>query len=351
MRLRLLLAALLALPAALAAQAERLLPDSGWSVRPHAALDLWYHGMAIVGLFDSTAGLPLYNSEYVAAVRRAKAAAGIVTLLDSLTPVLQRDFRRVDDPELFHFMPLYFPRAAPERMLAALDAVARDRTFDTVATRADVRLGVASVAVQIRDRNRRRFLERFVAGLESEWQRFYRAYWERQRRELQQDYAAVGDMWRERLGPSLARFLSRARLEGGEIFPSPPLGVEGRLDIRDRADGEDNMVAVWFPLRADRAELATFAVLKELCFALVDDVVAGSVRRSELEALRGRAAVRCGALVLEFYEPTMVALYRRVFLRAGGAPEASAAALAFERLYPVPAEVYERLREAVRQRD
>jgi hypothetical protein len=105
------------------------------------------------------------------------------------------------------------------------------------------------------------------------------------------------------------------------------------------------------PLGTDAPEASVFAFLKELCFLLVDDRVlgGGALDEFELEDLRRRAAVRCGSLILEFYAPTMAARYRRVFLDAVGAEE-SYTNEAFERVYFLAPEQFERLREAVRRR-
>lgn len=326
-------------------------PDSGWTVRASAAADLWFHGMAVARLYDAERPLPLYNAEYVERVQAVKRERGISTALDSVGPAIRRQFFRSDARDFFHFVPLYFARTRPQRMLTALDAVANRRIRDTILNQPDVRLAAAAVATQMTARGARRLVGQFVEALQNEWDRFYEEYWQEWRNAEADRYSEIREMWATRLGPSLTPFLSRARLEGGVIVPSPPLGLEGRMDEGDSFDGYDNLVAVWLPPGAHGADHSTFAVLKELCFALVNRVpmsVTGSSR--EQEAVRARAAVRCGHLLLEFYEPTLLARYRRVFLESLGEAEPQRPVEAFERLYPLPAEVYDALREAVRRK-
>lgn len=337
--------------APVAAQQRAEQADSGWVVYASPAVDLWFHGMAVLGLYDQDAPLPFYNEAYTEEVREAKRARGLVTALDSLGPELRRDFFRAGAPELFHFMPMYFPRTRASRMLTALRAVADMRLRDTILTRPDVLLGASTVARQLQDRDVRRLLGRFATALENEWRLFYGEYWESRSREQSDRYLEIRDMWTTRLGPALAPFLSRARLEAGMILPSPPLGLEGRLDDGDPTNGGYNLVAVWLPPGEYGADRSTFAVLKELCFVLANRVripVTGA--GGEQHALQARAAVRCGHLLLEFYEPTLLARYRRVFLEARGQGDAERPVEAFERLYALPPRVYDALREEIRRR-
>lgn len=343
---------LVLLPAGAAAQLDRdsLSPQSGWVVRSSAAADLWFHGMAVAGLTDVEALLPLYSRVYLDSIRAAKAARGLTTRLDSAAADLKRDFQRDGVLEILHFVPLYFPEATPERLVWVLRAVARERLEDTSLAQSDVRLGVGILAATLRRREQRRFLERFVDALDREWESFYRDYWEALQAGRAERYRAVQTVWDSVLVPSLGGFLRRARMEGGVIFPSPALGAEGRMDDGDRFDPRDNLVAVWFPLDTDGPGPTVFAVLKELCYPLLDTALRSLWGdRAQVEWVRARAVIRCGALLLEFYAPALVPRYRRVFLDAAGVAGAATAG-AFESAYPLDRETFEALREAIRRR-
>lgn len=357
MRTLLLVIVLVAAPAALTAQGRRTDPDSGWVVRSNAGLDLWYHGMALAGLYDTTARLPLYNPRYVALMRRVRAEHGVRTLLDSLAPQLARDFQRLDQQSLFHFMPLQFPPMPAESLLASLRQASERRLAQPPTSgrqrsqREQQRsLGVALMSLQLQNRRTRQFLEEFVRALQSEWELFYATYWQQAQQLRMDSYAEINDMWRDQLDVPLKQFLSRVDLQAGVIYPSAALGFEGRLEPGDPDDPTDNKVAVWFPPQEDGADYATFAVLRELCFVVVDQVMAGAERNNrELDELRGKTAVRCGELLLEFYAPTLLARYRRTYLAAGGRASAESPGHAFAEMYAIPEDVYARLRAAVRR--
>jgi len=74
-----------------------------------------------------------------------------------------------------------------------------------------------------------------------------------------------------------------------------------------------------------------------------------AVDPADLQDLRRRAAVRCGADIMQFYAPVLASGYRRVFLDAVGAEESSTVS-AFERVYALKPEVEELVREQIRRR-
>ena len=81
-----------------AQQAEPQEPAAGWELMSSPQVDLWYHGLALVG-FDQIEGLPLYNVLYVQRVQEARDSAGVSTKLDQLAASLLDEFE--DDP-VFH---------------------------------------------------------------------------------------------------------------------------------------------------------------------------------------------------------------------------------------------------------
>ncbi|MFQ6046381.1 MAG: hypothetical protein ACE5PT_08495 [Gemmatimonadales bacterium] len=318
----------------------------GWRIRRAPAVDLWYHGMAAAGLDDPEAPLPLYSADYAARMRDIKQDLGVRTALDSLGKELAAEFSEADMPELFHFLPLYFQGVEVASLLDALTLVAQRRTRDSTLQRRGLRFGVAVVARGTQRKEERRLLEKFVGALRDEWLLFYQGYLESRSGEDSTFVAGVQALWDSVLGPGLEPFLSSAGLRGGTIYVSPAVGPEGRLVLGDMAEGVGHVVAVGVPAEASNPDVVAFAALKELCFAFLDEAVA---RGSEFEDERAHAAVRCGALLLEFYAPILTARYRRAFLTLGGSPEARSVG-AFESMYPLTPEVYEALRRAIRRR-
>ncbi len=311
-------------------------PDGGWRLQAAAQTNLWFHAMAVIAADQPG---PLVKQE-----------RGVYpTTLDSLAPKLRADIGDGRNLETLHFVPLYFPRAGPEQMLGALRAVAKRRTGDEQLAAREVQFGAFVVGQTLQKGSERRLLEALVDVMEREWEVFYRDYWEERQAEAEARSDAMQEMWDSAVAPQLADYLERRRLTAGIVMPSPALGPEGRIVDVAALDPSDQVVAVQEPLSATGPDAAVFAFVKELCFLLLDDALPGEEEAAtvdEREDLRRRAAVRCGALLLEFYAPAQVARYRRVFLDAVGAEE-SATVAAFERVYDLDPAVFRRIREQI----
>jgi hypothetical protein len=327
--------------------AERRRPAARWLVQPRTQADLWFHALAVIQA-DQPGPLGLYSAEYAGQIRTIKQELGVYpTLLDSLAPKLRKAMAEGSD--VMHFVPLYFPRASAERMIEVLKAVARRRTNDPRLVGQDVRNGVQVMTQVTEDGRARRLLEDLVEVMEDEWNVFFRDYVKQLHTEQETRYAAIQSMWDSLFVPQLGPYLERRRLNAGSVFPSPALGPEGRIVDLDGFSAADQVVAVQLPLSTSGPAPSVFAFLKELCFLIVDDrmLLQYAEDAADLEDMRRRAAVRCGHMLLELYSPILVGSYRRVFLDAVGAEESSTVA-AFERVYPLSAEVLERVRGQIR---
>lgn len=329
----------------------RITRNGGWSIRPQPHTDLYYHALAVVAA-DEGGPLGLYSAEYARRIREIKQELGIYpTLLDSVAPQIREQFARDSVLQTLHFLPLYVPEADTERLIRLLRAAAKRNAGDPAIRGPEMRIGILALRQVAERGGGRRAMELLADAMEREWRVFYRDYWDRYFAEHEQQFVAMQALWDSVLAPPLDRYLQRRRLTSGTVMPSPGLGPEGRIVDLDEAVPDDQVVGVQFPLTGNRPELTVFAFLKELCFLLIDDrEIARQVRdRSTLEDVRRRAAVRCGALVLDFYAPTLTSTYRRTFLDAVGAEE-SATVSAFERVYALRPEIYESVREAIRRR-
>jgi hypothetical protein len=295
----------------------------------------------------------LYSADYARHIREAKQELGIYpTKLDSIASDLRRSVEEVrNNTDMVHFIPLYFPRATPMRMLEALRAVARGRPDRAGIGGGDVRFGMVVANQTFVTGHDRRVLREIIDVAENEWEVFYRDYWGRMDEQLETRYSAVQSVWDSAFAPQLGSYLSRRRLTAGLVVPSPPLGPEGRIVDMDEYVATDQTVSVQVPLDADSPNGTVFAFLKELCFLLIDDrdLVDFAEDDQALEDLQRTAAVRCGSLILQFYAPTLAAPYRRAFLDAVGATEGYTVA-AFERVYALEPEVFDILREQIRRR-
>jgi len=329
-------------------------PLTSWSVESKPQVDLWFHVLAVAAA-DEPGPLGMYSADYAQHIREVKQELGIYpTRLDSIAGDLRRAIAGIGDsvPRTnIHFLPLYFPRAEPMRMLEALRVVARGRVDRAGIGGRDVQYGMILSSRIFLAGGDRRVLRDLVDAAEDEWEVFYRDYWRRASDVLEPRYQAVQQLWDSLFAPQLEPYLVRSRLTAGLIMPSPPLGPEGRIIDDDEYVPTDQTVSVQVPLDSDSPNETVFAFLKELCFLLIDDrdLEDFAENAQAMEDLRRTAAVRCGSLILQFYAPTLAAPYRRAFLDAVGATEGYTVA-AFERVYALEPEIFDILREQIRRR-
>ena len=96
----------------------------GWSFQDDAFAELWFHGLAVIGL-HGFGTLPLYDPTYALAVREERAGAGLApTPLERQRATFLAAFQGDDAFEVVHFVPLYLAGADPEAALRALRTVA-----------------------------------------------------------------------------------------------------------------------------------------------------------------------------------------------------------------------------------
>jgi hypothetical protein len=240
-----------------------------WTLVEAPHVDLWFHGLAVVG-FGGFGPLPLYDAGYAARMRRVKDSLGVSpTVLDRQAERLRSAFEQDSNFEVLHFVPLYFAAADREGMLEALRAVARQRAGIPSVTDARTRFGAAAVASVLRSPEERRLLGELVDALDREWRQFYGGYWAQRSERAAPRVAALQAEWDARFAPALAGYLSELRLDRGIVFLSPALGSDGRIFEGDPADRGDNLVAVRFPEADDAADLPLHAAMRELCYPAV----------------------------------------------------------------------------------
>ena len=316
----------------LSAQGSTPSLDSGWVVLSEPRVDLWYHGLAVVG-FGETDDSSMYDVEYLERVRATKQELGIYpTPLDERAEKLREEFEKDRAFELFHYVPLYFPRASRERMLQALMAVADQRTRDSTIAGRDTRAGMRLLEAQFRERGQRRWLREFVEFLQEEWDLFYGDFREQTAAGDATYLAVMSRRWDTEVEPAISEFLIEEQLDSGLIYIAPALGLEGRMFEGSSFQRTVHALAVWAPPWNDpRASL--FSAVREMCYS-----AAGTALRSAGEMLSPemvtRAAVQCGSRLLQNSSPALAAEYRSVFLRAAGV-EASGGevAAAFQEAY------------------
>ncbi len=327
------------------AQAE----DGGWIVVSAPQVDLWYHGMAVVG-FDHGNESSIYSSDYVDRVRAEKERLGIYpTALDLAADDLRTELELDDAFRSLHFLPLHFVDATPRRMLHALATIADRNTSDNGALGLDTGVGLGFTVNAIRSEGQLDVLGRFVSALQEEWRVFFDAYWNET---VQPDFAAHSELqneWDAQAGDALRGFLTSRAMAEGLIFVSPALGQNGRLVQANALEGLNNAVAVWSPRGPSNGAIISAAV-REMCFTVVDRrvLVAGVRSGMDPQVVGSRGSVRCGAMLFEAHNPAFLPEYERTFLRiAGGDVEDGDLTDAFERAYDVDERVISALQRHI----
>ena len=344
------IAAAPAIPAA--AQPPAATPS--WRVTTLDQVDLWYHGVALLGV-----GVPepagLYDAAYAPAVRRTKARLRVAaTPLERASRDLASTFEREPAFEIIHFLPLYFAASDWPAMLQALRTLAGDDGLARGRTDPRTSRAVGALAAILPQPAQRTALRRFGELLDEEWRVYLRDETRRAAGRHAAQARALEQRWNAEFAPGLARYLAQIGRAHGTIVLTSALGREGRTVERIGDATAGALVAIAAP-RADTPEettAAAFDVLRELCFATAR-VVGDRPGEPPVDAMTAELAsriiaVRCGALVLQRYLPQHRAAYQARFLalRMPAAPPDSTTDR-FERAFPLPSQVAHRLALAI----
>ncbi len=328
----------LALGAApLAAQEAPGAESASWRVLPLPHVDLWYHGLAVVG-FDGSGPDLLYDPAYRARVRQLMEQLGVYpSALDRNAPGLAAAFQSDEAFELLHFVPLYFASAGPDRMLAALTQVAE--TGETAVEDPVAQFGAGIVGQLLPEDRQRAVLLDFTEALLETWNTWFEDSWTRSVLDRRVDLATLQAAWEQRFAGPLRPYLARHAMDQGALIVSPQVGLEGRVFSGAPADRTDNLVVVHLPPRGETLEAALHFAVRELCFPAARAAMeaAGPMPADRLaaSARSTRAAVRCGDLLLQRVAPGEAPAYRRSFVPATAATSEEATREAFERAYPL----------------
>jgi hypothetical protein len=347
----LLLSVLIGPPAA--AQAPRT-TTAAWRVTTSDPVDVWYHGVALLGYGGAEPAM-LYDPGYAAAARRTRSRLGLAeTPLDRAAPSVARTFAADPAFELVHFLPLYFIDGDWAALHAALRRLAVPGGVGTGTADPATDRTLAAIAVAVPDPAQRTALWNFADLLDDEWRVYLRSEAHRTAGPRAALANALEYRWNDTFAPALAPYLTRIHRTQGTIVLSPALGREGRSVARTGRPDAGALVAVALPRSIEAASIddAAFDVLRELCFAtartVTDSRDSAPIDPAAGERESRTIAVRCGALVLERYLPRLRAAYqaRFVALQQPAAPPDTTTAR-FARVFPVPSDVERRLARAL----
>jgi len=288
-----------------------------WVVRPSPAAELWYHAMALTGT-QGFGALPLYDAGYPAAVRAERAKRGMaMTALERSAGEFRLAFEADSAFEMLHFLPLAAVSASPDQLLGEVVPQVGYTLLQTPGQRAT--------------------LDRFASSVRTEM-----SAWRDERAlrggTMPAALAAIEERWTA-VAAAIAPYLARYQLTSGIILPIPGLGLDGRLV--PSSQGSPALIAVQLPRDPARAADAAFFAVRELCYPAVREALRQSggqpADRREAEQLSGRAAVRCGAMLLDGAGPELARGYQAAFLPGGGD---------FSSAFPIPGAVHSALARA-----
>jgi len=342
----------LILPAPVEAQES----NGQWALGADAVVDLWFHGLAMSGV-QTGAGLPLYDLRYRGRFVAARQAAGAeATPLEAAAAEVQGAMRSDPAFEVLHFVPLYFPGVGGDQLIAALRQVAS--SDDPLPSIHDpmARFGATAVAGILHTPTQRRALGRYLDLLEAERASFYSQFAAELHRGFQAEAPQLQTRWNQEVASALWPYLIRYSLERGRLTVSPTLGLDGRILEGDRSNPWDNQLVVgWNPDHLSDPDGALFADLvsrsaRELCFPAVRRAMnsAGISPSDPAQGaeISGRAATRCGDLLLNQYLPAYGPDYR-MWASALGVSGPSADPAAFAAAFPLEPGLEQALLEAL----
>ncbi len=329
-------------------------PGARWSVAADPSMDLWFHGMALIGV-QGPGGAPLYHVGYASEVGGEKDRRGIgPTPLDRALPALRAAVAGEEELELLHFLPLYFPGVSRSGLLQAVEAISVAGSGVPAVTDPRAEFGATAIASIIRDPAQREVLGVFAQALAEEWDLFYGAYWRDRQVASEAAMTQAARTFNGNVLSPAAPFFRRFGLQAGRLMPSPPVGLEGRILAGGPSNPWDNQVVIGIRGSVDDPNglvtEITARFLKEVCYPAVREAMAASgvaVSDPAVEArMSSDAATGCGAMVLDRFVPSMSREYRTWALDARGAVTTSPTE-SFQEAFPLPPALEQALLELI----
>lgn len=318
-----------------AAPLDRVNAGVTWPVKTREHVDLWLHAFAL--LVDDTATVPLFARGYRDELTVAKNSRNIYTGLDSSRASLAATLKAKPELEGAQFVALYF--GSWEEMRQAFDYFLKADGDPNKAGNREVQGIVAFLASQFPKADGREFARRLLAGVESERDKFYHAWWIEQQRARTPGLAAVDSLWQRTWRPQLQRYLNHTQQASGDLILSLTLGGEGRSVPAGKSASQ---YAVAWPRTADSAEVALFTFVHEAAgvisnVAVNDNLTPAQMREGAGTRLSSAGLVRGGALLMARIDAAAAERYARYYLTQMGRTVPATGALAvLEAAFPMP---------------
>ena len=325
---------------------QEVIGQTPWPVKTRYVVDLWLHGLAMLGTDSSRT--PPFRRDYRDEMIVAKNSRNILTQLDQNAEMLQHGLRV--NPRLMDGARLALREGSWEEMgndiaafLTSGDDSASGRKRASVLTTwkraprtseetTDMMAALGSVYRTDADRE---WLKVFALSLTDEHSKFYEQYWRERQRALRPSLAAVDTEFSQRYLKQFRSYLRGVQLPTGEIVLSLPLGGGGQSIFQGQ-----HSIAIGFPSTADSSLAAVYEFAHEVASPVAEQAVRERIAPAEFRAglgaqLESPAKVRGGAMLLQRAVPELVAGYERYYLAEARVAASGDVDSAFVRAFPL----------------
>ncbi len=325
---------------------QEVIGQTPWPVKTRYVVDLWLHGLAMLGTDSS--GTPPFRRDYRDEMIVAKNSRDILTQLDQNAEMLQHGLRV--NPRLMDGARLALREGSWEEMgndiaafLTSGDDSASGRKRPSVLTTwkraprtseatTDMMAALGSIYRTDADRE---WLKVFALSLTDEHSKFYEQYWRERQRALRPSLAAVDTEFSQRYLKQFRSYLRGVQLPTGEIVLSLPLGGGGQSIFQGQ-----HSIAIGFPSTADSSLAAVYEFAHEVAGPVAEQAVRERIAPAEFRAglgaqLESPAKVRGGAMLLQRAVPALVAGYERYYLAEARIAASGDVDSAFVRAFPL----------------
>jgi hypothetical protein len=325
---------------------QEVIGQTPWPVKTRYVVDLWLHGLAMLGTDSSRT--PPFRRDYRDEMIVAKNSRNILTQLDQNAEMLQHGLRV--NPRLMDGARLALREGSWEEMgndIAAFLTSGDDSTSGrkrpsvlstwkraprTSEETTDMMRALGAVYRTDADRE---WLKVFALSLTDEHSKFYEQYWRERQRALRPALAAVDSEFSQRYLKQFRSYLRGVQLPTGEIVLSLPLGAQGRSIFQGQ-----HSIAIGFPSTADSSLGAVYEFAHEVVGPVAEQAVRERIAPAEFRAglgaqLESPAKVRGGAMLLQRAVPELVAGYERHYLAEARVTASGDVDSAFVRAFPL----------------
>lgn len=317
-------------------------------------VDIIFHCLAYFQLPGNPANL--YSSRYIQQIQKAKQDLETgKTLLDKEAQHLGEIYRKYPALQFLNlafFMADDFASFKQAMSFVDLKAEELEDPLETLAQRGErdksrpLLFGNARRLIPVFQKHfpeaeEKEFLKLFSAGMEDEYNRFYRNYRESRQELDDAAFEVFSKYWKDQGLQLLSPWISQAKMDRVTIYLCPVMKTVGRgVPVKQEGEVQLNIVAP-LPENPEEALQSGFIILHETMRRVTDDWVEPGLPKDEAEASRVRefAAFTASRMLIQKRFPTLYVKFLKFFLNLSAADKRSIQQMEndFSEAYPLPA--------------